>query len=329
MGVLTVSATTDFSALFVNGVDAIEFINPAGSEAIAIFDSRQFETGRISNSLAIDGSAGINGIVVNCPVFDLDASGWTFSNWLASDRITIIGSDLADRLTGSVRRDTINGGSGNDIIKGGDGGDVLNGDGGSDTIRGGNGNDIISGGSGGDRLSGDSGFDTLSYAGSLAAVDVDLAANRARGGEATGDRIDGFENLIGGEAGDRLKGNSGINLLTGGAGADDLTGGGAADSFVYLRLADSPSGSGHDHIRDFSQVDGDTVDLSAIDALIGSGNDSFSFIGDNGFDGAGQVRFYQTGGQTIIQVDRNGDGAADLEIALDGTIALTAADFIL
>lgn len=329
MGVLTVSATTDFSGLFLTGVDAIDFTNPAGNEAIAIFDSRQFETGRISNSLAIDGSAGINGIVVNCPVFDLDASGWTFSNWLASDKITINGSDLADRLTGSVRGDTINGGSGNDTIKGENGGDVLNGDGGSDTIRGGNGNDILNGGSGGDRLYGGTGLDTLSYAGSLGAVDVDLGANRARGGEASGDRIDGFENLTGGEAGDRLQGNGGANLLTGGAGADDLTGGGAADSFVYVRLADSPSGVGHDRIRDFSHAEGDVIDLSAIDALIGSGNDSFGFIGEDDFDGAGQVRFFQASGQTIVQADRNGDGIADLEIALDGTITLTAADFIL
>lgn len=84
-------------------------------------------------------------------------------------------------------------------------------------------------GLGADNLAGGAASDLLSYAGSLGAVRVDLAANTAAGGDAAGDTISGFENLTGGRGADRLTGDAGANILLGGDGADTLAGGAGND----------------------------------------------------------------------------------------------------
>ena len=58
-------------------------------------------------------------------------------------------------------------------------------------------------------------------------------------------------------------------------------------------------------IGDFSQAEGDQIDLSEIDAnLIDVGDQAFVFIGTGDFDAtAGQIRFFQEDGNTIVQVD--------------------------
>ncbi|MGO7157805.1 RTX toxin, partial [Rhizobium leguminosarum] len=73
------------------------------------------------------------------------------------------------------------------------------------------------------------GNDTASYAGSTA-VNVNLATGAATGGQATGDKIAGIENLTGSSYNDVLTGgNGGSNVLNGGAGADKLSGGAGGD----------------------------------------------------------------------------------------------------
>ena len=81
-----------------------------------------------------------------------------------------------------------------------------------------------------------------------------------------------------------------------------------------------------DVVRDFhTRVD--EIDLSAIDAETGSsGNNAFTFIGRDTFDGeAGQLRF-KSG---ILRGDVDGDGATDLMIELAGITKVVAGDFIL
>jgi Ca2+-binding RTX toxin-like protein len=124
--------------------------------------------------------------------------------------LKFVGNDGADAMIGSLLDDTISGGEGADDIAANDG------------------NDLVEGGAGGDILSGGLGNDTLSYKNSSARVVVNLTGG-ADGGDATGDRIAGFENIIGSDFSDELIGSNGANILEGGQGNDKLQGGLGAD----------------------------------------------------------------------------------------------------
>ena len=103
---------------------------------------------------------------------------------------------------------------------------------GNDTFYGLGGNDALTGGAGADRIDGGSGTDTASYAGSNAAVNVNLQTGTGSGGHATGDTLVSIENLTGSSYNDTLTGNSGNNVLDGGAGADTMRGGAGDDTYV-------------------------------------------------------------------------------------------------
>ncbi|EGF33000.1 putative hemolysin-adenlyate cyclase protein [Oxalobacteraceae bacterium IMCC9480] len=122
-------------------------------------------------------------------------------------------------------------------VTGTNGNDVLTGDSGVNILTGGYGDDLITGGAGGDILSGGGGFDTVSYAGSAAAVTVNLALMTAQTGsisdEAYGDVLSGFEKLIGSAYADTLTGDAGNNVLVGLGGADRLDGGAGTDTADY------------------------------------------------------------------------------------------------
>lgn len=150
-------------------------------------------------------------------------------------------------------------------ITGSDFDDTLSGSDGVNTISGGAGSDTIEGNGGGDTLDGGDGIDTLSYAGSDAAVTVDLSTNSATGGDATGDTVSNFENITGSAHDDTLTGDAGVNvidggagddLIDGGAGADTLLGGGGDDTFVGLDGNDTITGG------ETGETNGDTLDLS-------------------------------------------------------------------
>lgn len=105
-----------------------------------------------------------------------------------------------------------------------------------------------------------------------------------------------IENAIGGSGNDQLIGNDVSNILTGGGGADILWGGGGSDIFVYESLADAG-----DIILDFETgIGGDIIDLSLI--LV-----DFGYVGSDPF-GDGWVQTQQSGADTLIQVDDNGNG---------------------
>jgi FG-GAP-like repeat/RTX calcium-binding nonapeptide repeat (4 copies)/FG-GAP repeat len=141
--------------------------------------------------------------------------------------------------------------------------------------------------------------------------------------------------LFGGQAADTLKGGALADLLHGNLGADTLSGGGGADAFRYQDVAESNSAS-TDQILDFTPGT-DRIELDRIDAnSFAAGNQAFTWIGSSAFGAtgaasAGQLRAYQSGGTWFVEGDVNGDGAADLVIALtlQGPTPLGAGDFIL
>ena len=266
----------------------------------------------------------------------------------------LIGSAFDDSLIGGAGANSLAGGTGDDFIAGRDGADLLQGGYGEDFLSGELGDDTLEGGANGDTMNGGEGIDTVSYARSVAGVQVNLATGTAKGSHAADDSFLLVENLTGsafndtlvgdgganrliggagvdklaGAAGDdRLEGGDGNDVLTGGVGRDILVGGAGADVFDFNALGESPAGAGRDIVSDFAHLT-DRIDLSTIDAAGGVvGDQAFQFIGSALFSGAkGELRISATG---AVQGDVNGDGIADFQIQLTGGIVLSAADFVL
>ena len=149
-------------------------------------------------------------------------------------------------------------------VDGGRGNDVISGNGRSERFVGGENDDLIKGGSGADILGGD-GYNSL-Y-----------------------DDFGGNDTIDGGRGEDRIDG---------GMGRDRLTGGREADLFVFNH------NSRYDKITDFSQSEGDRIDLRAF-GLRGF-NDRALDIDVNGDD-------------TVVTVDEIRITLADFTGSLDGS----------
>ncbi len=126
------------------------------------------------------------------------------------------------------------------------------------------------------------------------------------------------DDLNGSGGDDVLDGGSAQDMLNGGSGRDRLTGGGAADTFKWNSTNHSRAGAERDVVVDFS-LTSDIIDLSSIDAVEGGNDNAFVLTGNggsNGFTSAGQLRFLQSNGVTVIYAETTGDGVADMEIEL-------------
>ena len=135
--------------------------------------------------------------------------------WLTTP--AVIGTEVADSLTG---------GEGADILRGQGGSDVLNGMSGNDDLDGGAGDDVLIGGAGTDILTGGAGSDTADYSGAHAGVVVDLTLGTTTDdGDGGSDTLESIENVTGSAQDDIIRGDGGTNILSGGAGDDLLTGG--------------------------------------------------------------------------------------------------------
>ena len=134
--------------------------------------------------------------------------------------------------TGDAQGDTF---SGIEIIGGSNKSlDTLIGDDTENILWGYAGNDILEGGAGADKLDGGPGYDTAQYAGSNAAVTINLATGAISGGHAQGDTYVGIEGVIGSAHDDTLTGPaSGNASLSGGPGKDTLRAGGNGDHNLY------------------------------------------------------------------------------------------------
>ncbi len=127
------------------------------------------------------------------------------------------------------------------------------------------------------------------------------------------------DKIMGGAGKDKMFGGSGDDTLIGGTGKDIMKGGAGADTFVFMSTKHSDTGSKSDVVY-FDDEDGDEIDLRGIDACEDeAGNQSFDWIGGNGFSGEqGELRF-KSG---VLRGDVDGDGKADFAITIEGTLWL-------
>ena len=134
-------------------------------------------------------------------------------------------NDSGDELQGGGGNDQLTGGNGNDKLQGGDGNDLVNAGAGNDEIVGGD-------GAGDDTYIGGLGTDTVRYTSAITGITVDLTLGTASGNEIGNDKLSEIENIIGGQAGDRLNGSNQANNINGYTGNDTINGYGGADTLL-------------------------------------------------------------------------------------------------
>lgn len=240
----------------------------------------------------------------------------------------VIGSGLADTLSGDAAANLIEGGSGNDSVAGRAGNDSLFGGLGTDTLSGGDGNDTLQGGSGADLINGEAGVDWASYVSATAGVLIDRDAGTVNTGDAAGDTFAGIEAIsgsnfnddlrgstladtfAGGAGNDTLLGRAGNDVLIGGSGNDTLDGGIGADrldggeGFDWVRYASATRALMIDLLspsKNTADAAGDT--FVSIEAVIGSGYNDTMFGNDSAdrLDGGpGNDRLSGRGGDDIL-----------------------------
>ncbi|KNG93327.1 calcium-binding protein [Pseudaestuariivita atlantica] len=260
----------------------------------------------------------------------------------------------SDSFTLTDGADTFDAGAGDDTVDGAGGDDLLMGGTDDDMILGGDGNDSIQGGAGADMIDGGAGSDWAMFADGTGVM-VDLGNTVMGSGEAAGDMYVNVENVMGTNRADAIWGDMGANMIVGGThsdrlygragddtldggigndaiygnqGADVLTGGAGTDRFIFFGTADSMAGMG-DTITDFTMDE--RIELSRIDGdPTQGGNQALNFVGDAAFSNtAGELRYEISSGNTVVQADVDGDGAADFEVTLTGEIMLDATNFLL
>jgi Ca2+-binding RTX toxin-like protein len=214
---------------------------------------------------------------------------------------SLSGGNGDDQLAGGLGNDTLSSSLGNDFLLGEDGNDVLYAGGGEDQLFGGTGNDTLygdagndqqfggagtdslMGGAGSDLLDGGDGTDYAYYSSSSTAVQVDLNANTAAGGDAQGDTLISIEHLWGSTWNDSLTGNAGANFLMGNSGNDTLTGLGGNDG-LYGGNGDDQLAGGEGNDTLYGDAHNDTLTGGAgTDYLMGgTGSDVYHFnLGDD------------------------------------------------
>lgn len=245
------------------------------------------------------------------------------------------GSGFASFAT--ERGDMVSGGAGHDTFAFETFKSVYNGDGGNDTFFSIGWQNTINGGAGTDTLSYQFRH-TDSVAGDSGVV-IDLFGGSVRTGASRTEFLTSIENAIGSIHADEIGGTNGANVLSGlagnddiagfggndrligGLGADRLMGGAGTDIFLYNTVNESPAIAGQlDLILDF-QRGIDKIDLGGLAA----GNSRLSFSNGDSFSGKrGEIVFADGG----VFLDRNGDGAADFAIDMNGLTTMSRSDFI-
>lgn len=221
----------------------------------------------------------------------------------------LLGGDGDDYLSGRVGNDAIDGGGGDDLVMGGLGNDSIVGGTGNDKAFAGFGDDWLEGGDGDDMLEGNDGSDTV------------------LGGS-------GNDLLLGADKADSLSGGDGDDIINPGRSVDISSGGLGDDIFVFTARDDShASPTSRDRIEDFSQIEGndDLIHLSGIDAdTKRAGDQAYSFVGEDAFTAAAQLRWQRIDADVVIQGNTDADLDPEFEILLvnfGGTLA--ADDFML
>jgi Ca2+-binding RTX toxin-like protein len=216
---------------------------------------------------------------------------------------TLTGSNGINRVDGGEGNDTVAGLGGNDTLKGGVGVDTvtyagnaavkvnlatttpqntvgagvdtlsgfenLTGSSKNDTLTGTGGANVIIGGAGSDVMNGAGGIDTVSYAGGPA-VKVNLGVTAAQNTVGSGgDKLSGFENLIGSSGSDTLTGSSAANTIDGGSGNDTIRGAAGNDTLIGGLGTDTASYAGTVAVKV-------TLGTTAVQNTLGAGKDKLS-----------------------------------------------------
>lgn len=140
-----------------------------------------------------------------------------------------------------------------------------------------------------DTMTGTASTDTIIGKGGNDNINGDGGADNIHGGA-------GNDVIRGGDGSDLLHGGTGNDILYGDAGADTIFGGDGADIF---RFEAATAYSGIDIIKDFSVVHGDVLDIAdVLDGIYDAMNDDITNF----------VQFTQSGNDTIVSIDRDGEG---------------------
>ena len=154
----------------------------------------------------------------------------------------------------------------------------------ANTIVGNGGANVIDGKSGADILDGGAGLDTVSYASSLGPVTVVLtgaAVSIGSGGDAQGDSIRNFENILGSAFGDTLTGDGLANIIDGGGGADVMAGGLGNDTYMVDNAGDiinEALAGGIDHVKSLVTY-----------SLVGTNLENLTLLGATNINATGNI----------------------------------------
>ena len=310
------SSTVNGVTTLTNGTHSITFTAPEGSPQI---DDENTDPEPTPTTSAIVGTAGADplfGTSAGEAIMGLGGRDVIFARGgnddvLAGDDADMVYGDAgADRIFGEGGDDYVNAGSGNDTVFGGSGGDLI-------VAEAGDGDDTYYG----DDMVGGAGSDTLDMSAITANITTDLGTGfMGRGsvtsGQTGSDTIWGIENIVTGFGNDVITANSSANVMDGGAGND---------TYRFQSAADANG----DTIASFQP--GDKIDLSPMDAMSGSGNQSFTLVTGSTFTGAGQVMVtYESradGDYTVIQGNTDSDNASEFSVSVKGTHELTSSAF--
>lgn len=228
-------------------------------------------------------------------LLDGEAGNDTLTGSILND--TLLGGQGTDLLVGGAGADSLDGGGGTDtadysgslapvvvdltLLTGQTGGDAagdilinveaLIGSVGADSLIGADTVNRLTGGAGADFLDGGGGgADAADYAGSAAAVVIDLSDGLAEtGGDATGDVLVNIEQIFGSDNDDTITANDGGMLLDGAAGDDSLTGGSGDDTLAGGAGADRLDGGGGSNTL---SIDGGAVIVNLADGTVSGGD---------------------------------------------------------
>jgi Ca2+-binding RTX toxin-like protein len=156
------------------------------------------------------------------------------------------------------------------------------------------------------------------------------------GGDDYLDGGNGSDNLYGGRGNDTMVGGAGFDFFYHDEGGDVMTGGTGPDWFLFQSVDDLGGATVDlaDRITDFNQSEFDKIQLRFLDAnTTAPGIQAFQWLGTDPLggttDGRGALWYANVSGNTHVFGDYTADGVADFMIVLNGTITLTASDFIL
>jgi len=268
-------------------------------------------------------------------LLDIAGTGSAVANVLTGNAGANVLSGLAgnDTLLGGLGNDTLNGGTGNDVLSGQEGADTFAyafGDG-ADTIDGGTEVDTLSitGAAAADTLdvifNGTAlttfeggtlvnveqvladlagGTDVLTYAGSAAAVTVNLGAGTGSGFTS----LSNIENVIGGNGDDNLTGSAGNNSLTGGIGNDRLAGNGGTDTLIGGAGNDTYVTDGGDTLTEVANAGTDTVEAS-LSFTLANNFENLTLVGNAAINGTGNAVANTISGNDLANILKGLNGA--------------------